>query len=108
MCSLAAIVKYKKGQWQRHPLEISGQAGKEIFLIFFIRYRQPIVCIRLLTIYAPKNFMMWYQLICTSHPSELRRLSVAINRYRHLGRCLRNLLVPYYVQVFREDVSFSL
>jgi hypothetical protein len=35
MCSLAAIVKYKKGQWQGHPLEISGQAGKENLLDLF-------------------------------------------------------------------------
>jgi hypothetical protein len=32
--------------------------------------------------YAPKNLMVWHQQICTSHPSELRRLSVATRRYR--------------------------
>ena len=64
------------------PLESSGQAGKEKFLDLFSPSIGSLWPYLLVNRYAPKNLLVWCQLICTSHPSELRRLSVATGRYR--------------------------
>ena len=79
-----------------HPLEISGQADKGNSPRYFhqaLLIHEPHLFAYL---NASKNLTVWRRLICTSHPSELRRLPIVKYRYLRLfACCLRNYLAPY-------------